>query len=121
METKNQLGEYLRMLRKKANYSQEYVAQELNIIRQSYSHYEVGRSIPSIRTLYRLSQLYNVPVESFVDKLGYMKKHIDYSDKEEKITYQEETLLAYFNELDEEEQDFLIAFLGNYKKNKRGI
>lgn len=37
------LEKYLKELRKSYNYSQEYVASQLNITRQTYSHYETGR------------------------------------------------------------------------------
>ncbi len=49
--SKNPLGSYLKTLRKEQNYTQEYVASYLDIIRQSYSHYETGRTSPSIETL----------------------------------------------------------------------
>ena len=35
-----QLGSYLKKLRKSHKYTQEYVASYLDVIRQSYSHYE---------------------------------------------------------------------------------
>ncbi|MDD2971678.1 MAG: helix-turn-helix domain-containing protein [Lachnospiraceae bacterium] len=54
------LGEYLRELRKSFGYSQEFVASHLNIIRQTYSHYETGRIIPPTETLFLLADLYKV-------------------------------------------------------------
>ena len=46
--TGNSLGTYLKSLRKSNGYSQEFVASSLNIIRQTYSHYETGRIIPPV-------------------------------------------------------------------------
>ncbi len=89
----------------------------MNIIRQTYSHYEVGRCTPTVRTLYRLSQLYDVPIESFADKLGHTTT---YMGKEDELSCEEEMLLLYFKELDEKEQNFLLTFLRDYKKNKKG-
>ena len=43
---------YLKELRKFYNYSQEFVASQLNITRQTYSHYETGRITPPINSLY---------------------------------------------------------------------
>lgn len=60
------LEQYLKELRKSYNYSQEFVASQLNITRQTYSHYETGRIMPPVNSLYNLSKLYNVPVESFL-------------------------------------------------------
>lgn len=56
------LGEYLRELRKSFGYSQEFVASHLNIIRQTYSHYETGRIIPPTDALCHLAELYKVPL-----------------------------------------------------------
>ena len=58
----NPLGEYLKTLRRRCGYSQEFVASKLNIIRQTYSHYETGRIMPPVDSLYHLSKLYNVRV-----------------------------------------------------------
>lgn len=61
------LGQFLKELRALDHYSQEFVASYLNIIRQTYSHYETGRIIPPADSLYKLSQLYNVPIERFFE------------------------------------------------------
>ena len=61
------LEKYLKELRKSYNYSQEYVASQLNITRQTYSHYETGRISPPVNSLYNLSRLYNVPLNSFLE------------------------------------------------------
>ena len=53
-KTDNPLGDRLKALRKRSGYSQEFVASKLNIIRQTYSHYETGRIIPPIDSLYHL-------------------------------------------------------------------
>ena len=36
------------------------------MIRQTYSHYETGRSKPSVQTLYKLAGLYNISVEDLL-------------------------------------------------------
>ncbi len=59
------LGQLLKELRTLNRYSQEFVASMLNVIRQTYSHYETGRIMPPADSLYKLSQLYNVPIERF--------------------------------------------------------
>lgn len=63
---KNNLGIYLKTLRKEHKMTQEYVASELHIIRQSYSHYETGRTTPTLETLCRLAKVYEVPVQSLI-------------------------------------------------------
>ncbi len=61
------LEKYLKELRKSYNYSQEFVASQLNITRQTYSHYETGRISPPLNSLYHLAKLYNVPLDNFLD------------------------------------------------------
>ena len=58
---------YLKELRKFYNYSQEFVASQLNITRQTYSHYETGRITPPLNSLYNLAKLYKVPLENFLE------------------------------------------------------
>ena len=61
------LEKYLKELRKSYNYSQEFVASQLNITRQTYSHYETGRITPPVNSLYNLAKLYNISLDSFMD------------------------------------------------------
>ncbi|MCM1183090.1 MAG: helix-turn-helix transcriptional regulator [Roseburia sp.] len=63
----NLLGAYLRTLRKQNGYSQEFVASKLNIIRQTYSHYETGRIVPPIDSLYHLAKLYQISADAFLE------------------------------------------------------
>lgn len=75
--TGNSLGTYLKSLRKSNGYSQEFVASSLNIIRQTYSHYETGRIIPPVDSLYNLAMLYHISSDVL---LGYAME--DLSTKE---------------------------------------
>lgn len=62
----NKLGIYLRSLRESLNLSQTDVACALNIVQQTYSHYETGRIIPPTKTLVSLARFYNVPAEDLI-------------------------------------------------------
>lgn len=66
MEMQQTLAGYLRELRKSHHYKQDFVAAQLNIIRQTYSHYETGRITPPVKALCKLANLYGVPVESLL-------------------------------------------------------
>lgn len=61
------IGQYLKELRKAYGYSQEYVASYLNIIHQTYSHYETGRIVPPTDALYHLAKFYNIPIENLLE------------------------------------------------------
>lgn len=60
------LSKRLKQLRIAHSYTQDYVASFLGVIRQTYSHYETGRSKPSVQTLYKLAGLYNISVEDLL-------------------------------------------------------
>lgn len=66
MEVQRTLPDYLRELRKSHHYKQDFVACQLNIIRQTYSHYETGRVTPPVKSLCKLADLCGIPVEDLV-------------------------------------------------------
>ena len=57
------LGKRLKTARNNAKLTQVDVAAYLNIIRQTYSAYETGRSTPNPETLNMLSKLYDVSTD----------------------------------------------------------
>ena len=57
----------LRDIRERLGFTQQQVANALNIDRSSYSSYEIGRSQPSPTTLVILSKLFNLPIEELLD------------------------------------------------------
>lgn len=56
----------LRELRIAANYTQDYVASFLGIVRQTYSHYETGKRTPGPDIIYKLAGLYNIDVSDLM-------------------------------------------------------
>lgn len=60
-------GDKLRDIRERLGFTQQQVANALNIDRSSYSSYEIGRSQPSPTTLVILSKLFNLPIEELLD------------------------------------------------------
>ncbi|MDE7278083.1 MAG: helix-turn-helix domain-containing protein, partial [Lachnospiraceae bacterium] len=125
------LEKYLKELRKSYNYSQEYVASQLNITRQTYSHYETGRITPPVDSLYNLSRLYKVPLNSFLelsihhpeneehsintsngnksecDDINEFLKHISIPENSKKFKFlkrQEKLVLYYYQLLDDRDQ-----------------
>ncbi|MPM05403.1 hypothetical protein SDC9_51693 [bioreactor metagenome] len=57
------IGNRISELRRKNNFSQEYIAEQLNVSRQAVSKWESGRSNPDTENLIRLAELLNVSVE----------------------------------------------------------
>lgn len=58
--------ERLKYMRKKTGLTQKDIAQKLNIQRVTYSHYETGRSQPSIDTLILLAQIFDCSIDYLV-------------------------------------------------------
>lgn len=58
-----ELHERLRELRKKAGYSQEALAEALDVSRQAVSKWESGTTNPDINNLIRLGELYQVSTD----------------------------------------------------------
>ena len=132
----NELGQYLRDLRKSCDYTQEYVASKLNIIHQTYSHYETGRNTPPIDIIYSLAKLYHIPVEQLLslavpastlvenntghlylettDELNafveYMKEPAQ-SVKYKYLTPKEKRALYYFQQLTQTNQDKILDMI----------
>ena len=57
----------LKRLRKIYQYTQENIAEKINVSRQSIAKWENGESTPDIDTLIKLSKLYNVTLDNLVN------------------------------------------------------
>ncbi|MNL99732.1 HTH-type transcriptional regulator ImmR [compost metagenome] len=61
-----QFSDRLKTLRKQAGLTQKEMANKLNIQRVTYSHYETGRSQPSIDTLVILALIFECSIDYLV-------------------------------------------------------
>lgn len=115
----SQLGTYLKKLRKSHNYTQEYVASYIDVIRQSYSHYETGRVTPGIETLNKLANLYHVPLDEMLAlQLDNAGSTNSYCISLSHISPRELELLNAFRSLSERDQQDILDFL-RIKSNRR--
>ena len=65
------LSENLKALRKQKGMSQEVMAQQLNVVRQTVSKWEQGLSVPDAQMLTNIAELFEVPVSSLLgEKIG---------------------------------------------------
>ena len=60
------LRENLMMLRKAKGFSQEEIAEKIDISRQAYAKWETGATVPDIEKCVRLAEVYGVTVDSLV-------------------------------------------------------
>ena len=61
------LGDKLKLLRKKANLSQEELADQLGVTRQSISLWENNQSSPSIESIIAISRIFGISIDELVD------------------------------------------------------
>ncbi|QDQ01558.1 helix-turn-helix transcriptional regulator [Lysinibacillus fusiformis] len=67
----------LKELREQRQYTQDDVAEFLNISRQSVSKWELGKGYPDIENLIRLSDLYEVSLDKLIrGEEKYQKKEV---------------------------------------------
>lgn len=55
------LSDNIKILRKKKGYSQETLAEQLHVVRQTISKWEKGISVPDAVMLDRMAELFEVP------------------------------------------------------------
>ena len=60
------IGEKLKLRRKKAGFTQEQVAEKMHITRQTLSNWEVGKNYPDIDSIITLSQIYNLSLDELL-------------------------------------------------------
>ncbi len=60
-------AKYLQFLRKSHGYTQDDLAQKLNISRQAVSKWETGTTIPDLETLLKLSKLYHITINEILE------------------------------------------------------
>lgn len=110
------LSETLKELREKCGYTQQDLANALKIDRSTYTYYETGKTSPSINTVVKLAQIFNVSYSVLLDsnsdiaaepKTPYKRKRSSENTAFE-LNKRERTLLMHFRLLDREKQDELI-------------
>ena len=60
------LGENIKILRKQKGYTQETLASQLNVVRQTVSKWEKGISVPDAELLNSMAELFEVPVSTLL-------------------------------------------------------
>lgn len=63
----NLVAKYLHFLRKSHNYTQEELAQKLDISRQAVSKWETGATVPDLEVLLKISRLYNITINDILE------------------------------------------------------
>lgn len=129
------LAQKLKELRKAHNYTQDYLAEVLGVVRQTYSHYETGKRTPDAEALYKLAGLYNIsiddllhltvnvdrdisydapaPTQASIDLAEFLEFFNDPANKKKYMfhTNLEKELLFYFDKISEQDKKEMIEFV----------
>lgn len=74
-----EIGKKLKEVRMKLNLTQEQVAEELFVSRQTISNWENEKSYPDILSIIKLSDLYNISLDELLKGDQKMIEHLDVS------------------------------------------
>lgn len=115
-------GNVIKKLREHKNITQDELAEELNTTRQAVSRYENGDRGVNQDLLFKLSKIFNVPIDEFFPPLNNTYKKQQITEEEEmellKSTLKRKGFLDENEELSDENFNFLIEFA---KANKQFI
>lgn len=116
MDMKNQetLGQRLKRIRNCNDFTQQQVADILNIDRSTYSYYETGKTEPNHETTIKLAKIFNVSIEELLT--GEKRKETGASD-----TGYFPGRREFFNNLSKDEKFFLINYRLLNKEDKKEL
>ncbi len=131
--TNQTLGQYLKKIRKTLDYTQEFVASQLDISRQAYCHYENDRAIPPNDTIYQLATLYDVSAKMLIElslqpnnkllqdepaayktELDSFLEYMDSGNNNERyknLSSREKHAIYYFNNISTADQDEILEIM----------
>lgn len=119
-----QLSRNLKYLRKVHNYTQDELAEFLNISRQAYSNYENSKRTPDLDTLMRFCALYSLSLDALVKTdLSAKEPLVNQEQVLENIIYYPGMDIASGNTiyLTKEETEFITKFRSLSSENRRII
>ena len=86
----------LKILRKQLNKTQEEVAKDLKLQKQTYQNYELGKREPDIETLKNLADYFNVSLDYLCEHQTKNELQFDYLDNNTKTIIK---LILQLNEI----------------------
>ena len=65
------INERLRYIRKEFGYTQKELAEKIELTERQYCNIECGRSIPSLDTIIKIADIYNVSIDYIVERTDF--------------------------------------------------
>ena len=115
----------LKKFRENIGYTQQQMADALNIERSTYAYYETGKTSPSIDTIMRIKDILNVSLEDLLESEGKTTAKIsDFPsdrgtfDKVYELNKKEKSLVSLYRSLTPDIQDKILEDVTNKTKSK---
>ncbi len=127
------LSQTLKRLRENCGYTQQQVADALNIDRSTYTYYETAKTTPDINTIIKLAKIFNVTYSDILDDdagptarvsdsgkgSSSEKRHSKNSSLIYELTKNEKQLIIYYRLMDKASQkEFLDTAYLKIKNSK---
>lgn len=95
----------IKNLRKQINKTQEEVAKNLNLQKQTFQNYELGKRKPDIETLIKIADYFNVSLDYLC---GRQNKNLIFADS---LSDKKKELINMIKELNDDETLIAIGFV----------
>ena len=105
---KMEVGKKICLLRKNAGITQEQLAQQLGVSRQTVSKWESGVSLPDIESVVAISRLFQVSLGELLEKSEW--KNTDEVNKTDELTDLEEDVPKDREQSGKNQQDKIVSF-----------
>lgn len=89
-----ELSQKLQKRRKEMNLTQEEVAEQLYVSRQTISNWENGRTLPDIKSLVLISDIYDISLDSLIKEDTKMIKKLSIDSKQAENWFVSSSLLS---------------------------
>ena len=115
----------LKKFRENSGYTQQQMADALNIDRSTYAYYETGKTNPSLGTLMKIKDILNVSLEDLLESEPKKKRFFDVAedlenfDRVYELNKKEKSLVSLYRSFSPDEQDKILENVSKEKKNKK--
>ena len=112
----------LKKFRENSGYTQQQMADALNIDRSTYAYYETGKTNPSLGTLMKIKDILNVSLEDLLESEGKPKRFFDSVDDIEnfdkvyELNKKEKSLVSLYRSFSPDVQDKILENVSKEKK-----
>ena len=113
------LNDKLRKIRTEHGYTQQKIADYLEIERSTYAYYETGTTKPSILSLQKLSQLYGISLDALIATDGNENLLVASPQLSEAdcvpFSRDEAEIIRIFRELSDEKKSAFLTFIKTFR------